>query len=66
MALGQSPFTPTFGRVADIKARMGKKSNCVSQYKRRLVAQGVIEDRGHGMLAIEIPFFKEHLRKRLA
>jgi len=51
--------------VADIKARMGKKSNYVSQYKRRLVAQGVIEDRGHGMLAIEIPFFKEYLRKRL-
>jgi len=37
----------------------------VSQYKRRLLAQGVIEDRRHGMLAVEIPFFKEYPRKRL-
>ena len=51
--------------IADIKDRLGKKSNYVSQYKRRLMAQGVVEDRGHGMLAIEIPFFKEYLRKRM-
>lgn len=50
--------------VADIKERLGKKSNYVSQYKRRLMAQGVIEDCGHGMLRIELPLFKDYLRRR--
>ncbi|MDO4290221.1 MAG: ATP-binding protein [Eggerthellaceae bacterium] len=51
--------------LADIARRMGKKSNYASQYKRRLVAQGIVEDRGHGVLAIEVPLFKEYLRKRM-
>lgn len=50
--------------VADIKERLGKKSNYVSQYKRRLMAQGVLEDCGHGMLRIELPLFKDYLRRR--
>lgn len=49
--------------LADIARRMGKKSNYASQYKRRLLAQGIIEDRGHGMVSIEVPLFKEYLRK---
>lgn len=52
-------------RLADIARRLGRKSNYASQYKRRLLAQGIIDDRGHGMLAIEVPLFKEYLRKRL-
>lgn len=52
--------------LADIARRMGKKSNYASQYKRRLLAQGIIEDRGHGMVSIEIPRFKEYLLKRRA
>lgn len=50
--------------VANIKERLGKKSNYVSQYKRRLMAQGVLEDCGHGMLRIELPLFKNYLRQR--
>lgn len=50
--------------VADIKERLGKKSNYVSQYKRRLMAQGILEDCGHGMLRIELPLFKDYLRRR--
>lgn len=51
--------------LPQIAQRLGKKSNYASQYKRRLLAQGIVEDRGHGMLAIEVPLFKEYLRKRL-
>ena len=50
--------------LPDIARRMDKKSNYASQYKRRLLAQGIIEDRGHGMVSIEVPQFKEYLRKR--
>lgn len=51
--------------LADIAQRLGRKSNYASQYKRRLLAQGIIEDRGHGALAIEVPLFDEYLRKHL-
>lgn len=50
--------------LPDIARRLGKKSNYASQYKRRLLAQGIIEDRGHGIVSIEVPLFKEYLRKR--
>lgn len=48
----------------DIGARLGKKANYVSQYKRRLLAQGVLEDRGHGMVSIAIPRFRDYLTRR--
>ena len=48
----------------DIGARLGKKANYVSQYKRRLLAQGVLEDRGHGMVSIAIPRFRDYLNRR--
>lgn len=52
--------------LADIAQRMGKKSNYASEYKRRLIEQGVIADCGQGYLRIEIPFFKEYLKDRLS
>ncbi|NGM16420.1 AAA family ATPase [Eggerthellaceae bacterium zg-893] len=51
--------------LADIARRMGKKSNYASEYKRRLIEQGVIADRGQGRLRIEIPLFKDYLKERL-
>lgn len=52
--------------LSDIAQRMGKKSNYASQYKRRLLTQGVLEDRGHGTVAVEVPLLKDYLRKRLS
>ncbi|WP_206214405.1 ATP-binding protein [Adlercreutzia sp. ZJ141] len=52
--------------LADIARRMGKKSNYASEYKRRLIEQGVIADRGQGLVRIEIPLFKDYLKERLS
>ncbi len=52
--------------TVDIGRRLGKKGNYVSQYKRRLMAQGVLEDHGHGMVSIGIPRFRDYLRRRLS
>ena len=51
--------------LADIAARLGKKSNYASEYKRRLIEQGVLADCGQGYLRIDIPLFKDYLRDRL-
>lgn len=51
--------------LSDIAERMNKKSNYASEYRRRLVEQGVLEDCGQGDLRIAIPFFKDYLRERL-
>ncbi len=52
-------------KLLDIAERMGKRSNYASQYKRRLIEQGVLLDRGQGNLRIAIPLFKEYLRDQL-
>ena len=51
--------------LADIARRMGKKSNYASQYKARLIEQGVVAEVGQGNVTIELPLFKEYLRERL-
>ena len=51
--------------LADIARRMGKKSNYASQYKARLVEQGVVAEMGQGNVVIELPLFKEYLQERL-
>lgn len=51
--------------LASVAERMGKKSNYASQYKRRLIEQGVLIDCGQGYLRIGIPLFKDYLRERL-
>ncbi len=52
-------------RTSDIARRMGVTSNYASQYRLRLVEQGVVGERGRGKVAIELPYFKEYLKKRL-
>lgn len=51
--------------LADIAERLGKKSNYASQYKRRLMEQGLLADCGQGAVRIELPMFKDYLRERL-
>lgn len=52
-------------RLADIAQRLGVKSNYASQYKRRLLEQGVLGERGRGYVGFELPMFREYLVERL-
>lgn len=50
-------------RGSEIAQRLGKKTNYVSTYKRRLLKQGLIEELPDSTFEICIPFFKEYLRE---
>ena len=49
--------------VATIAKRMGVKSNYAGQYKRRLLEQGVIGERGTSAVGFDIPGFRELLEE---
>lgn len=51
-------------RLSDISERLGEGSNYVSAYKRRLVEQGVISELGRGVVAFELPGFRDYLAAR--
>lgn len=52
-------------RIADVAERMGVKSNYASQYRARLIEQGIIGERGRGRVGFELPYFKEYLEENL-
>ena len=49
-------------RVSEV--RMGVASNYASQYKRRLLEDGVIGERGRGLVGFDIPAFREFLNEK--
>ena len=51
--------------LSDIAKRMGVTSSYASTYKRRLLEQGVVSERGRNRLAFDIPAFREYLEKQL-
>lgn len=51
--------------LAAISRRMGVKSNYASQYKRRLLAQGVIGEYSKGYVRFDMPVFRDYLEQRL-
>lgn len=52
-------------RVSEIAKRMGVASNYTSQYKRRLLEDGVIiGERGRGLVGFDIPAFREFLNEK--
>lgn len=51
---------------ADLPARLGKSSSHVSNYKRRLLEQGVIEEPRRGVLTFALPGFRAYLEEELA
>ncbi|MDU2507298.1 MAG: hypothetical protein E6548_02135 [Collinsella sp.] len=51
-------------RVSEIAKRMGVASNYASQYKRRLLEDGVIGERGRGLVGFDIPAFREFLNEK--
>lgn len=48
-------------RVSDLAKSMGVSSGYVSQYKRHILDQGVIGEKGRGLVAFDIPAFREFL-----
>ena len=48
---------------ADLASRLGKKSGHVSKYKKRLLEQGIIQERVKGRLEFCLPGFREYLER---
>lgn len=53
-------------RQADIARRLGKQSGHVSKYKKRLLLQGIIQERAKGQLEFCLPGFREYLQDQRA
>lgn len=49
----------------DIRARLGKSASHVTTYRRRLLEQGVIEERGRAAFAFALPMLREYLPEYL-
>ena len=50
-------------RQSEVAKRMGVSSGYASEYKRRLLEQGVIEERGRGRLGFAIPGMRDYVRR---
>lgn len=50
-------------RFGDIVERLGKNKSTVGTYRRRLIEQGVIGSPRRGILAFELPLFREYLAR---
>ena len=55
---------PCESRVADIASRLGESTSYAGTYKRRLVEQGVIGERGRSMVAFDLPGFRDYLKEK--
>lgn len=53
-------------RMTDIADRMGVSSGYVSQYRKRLLEDGIIGEKGRGVVGVELPAFKDFLEERFA
>ena len=56
---------PEESRLTDIASRLGEASNYTSTYKRRLIEQGVIGERGPSYVAFELPGFRAYLQEKV-
>ncbi len=53
-------------RQIDMTSRLGKPSGHVSRYKKRMLEQGIIQERSKGYLEFCLPGFKEYFMERIA
>lgn len=53
-------------RQSELVARLKKSSGHVSRYKKRMLQQGIIQERSRGLLEFCLPGFKEYFLERLA
>ena len=45
--------------------RLGKTTAYATQYKKRLMEQGVIGERGRGLLGFDMPLMREYVREHM-
>lgn len=50
-------------RTGEIAKRMGITAQYASEYRRRLIRDGIIEPAGHGKVRFTIPYTADHLRE---
>lgn len=53
-------------RQSELAGRLNKPSGHVSRYKKRMLQQGVIQERSRGLLEFCLPGFKEYFLERFA
>ena len=53
-------------RQSELAARLGKPTGHVSRYKKRMLHQGIIQERTKGVLEFCLPGFKEYFLERIA
>jgi hypothetical protein len=53
-------------KMSDIAKRMGANANYASQYRLRLIAAGLIEPAGHGVVRFVLPHIRDWLRDHAA
>ena len=47
--------------TADLVERLKRSPQQVSRYRRRMIDAGIIGERGRGIVAFELPFFRDYL-----
>lgn len=52
-------------RLSDLAKRMGETNGYAGVYKKRLMESGVIAERGRGVVAFELPGFREYLEEKM-
>jgi len=55
----------TESKMADLIKRLGVSASYASQYRARLIEQGIIGSRGRGKVGFEMPQFREYLERVL-
>jgi len=53
-----------YSRISDIATRMNVSAKYAGEYRRRLIEQGIIGERGYGKVAFEIPMIREYLQNK--
>jgi len=54
-----------YSKISNIAARMNVSSKYAGEYRKRLIAQGIIGSRGYGKVAFDLPMFREYLHTRI-
>ena len=52
-------------RIGDVAHRLGKTTAYATQYKKRLMEQGVIGERGRGLVGFDMPLMREYVREHM-
>ena len=54
-----------FSKISDISQRMNVSPKYAGIYRKRLIEQGIINSKGYGKVAFDLPMFREYVEKKL-